>query len=95
MGWKKELLKGMVELRGEVARQQSVIAAFDLMVRGQQRMIERLLDRLQAKDFRELKSFSVPGDAELWSARVGEVYNPLADEDMAGMVVRDEGEIDG
>ena len=95
MSWKKELLRGMVELRGEVARQQSVIAAFDLMVRGQQRMIERLLDRLQAKDFKELKSFTVPMETEIALSRVGEVYNPLGDEDMAGMVVRDEGEIDG
>ena len=94
MSWKKELLRGMVELRGEVARQQSVIVAFDLMVRGQQRMIERLLDRLQAKDFRELKTYAGV-ETELPLNRVGEFYNPLADEDMAGMVVKDEGEIDG
>lgn len=86
MSWKKELMKGLVELKGEVARQQGIIATQDLTIQRQQKVIERLLDRIQAPSFRELK---VGTSEPVFDAKgIAEFYNPPGgDEDLVGMAV--------
>jgi len=81
--WKKELLRGLVEVKGEVARQQGIILTQMGMIEKQQRVIDRLLDRIQAKDFKELKTFTVSEETELVR---NEFYSPLSDEELAGTV---------
>lgn len=83
MSWKKELLKGLVEVKGELARQQSVIAVYDSTVQRQQAVIEKLLDRIQSKDLKELKTYEslVPATLEK------EFYNPEEDESNIGMAI--------
>uniref|UniRef100_A0A6M3KY57 Uncharacterized protein n=1 Tax=viral metagenome TaxID=1070528 RepID=A0A6M3KY57_9ZZZZ len=83
MSWKSELLKGLVEVKGEIARHQGIITTYDLMVNRQQVMIEKLLDRIQAPSFRELK---VVGATVEPVGNPG-FYDPGADEDLAGMAL--------
>jgi hypothetical protein len=90
MGWKKDLMKGLVELKGEIARQQGIIVTQSSVIQKQQGWIERLMDRVQAKDFKEFKMLSVP---EVSPTEVAGFYEPAgADEDLAGMSVAMEGE---
>lgn len=95
MFWKRELMKGLAEVKAEVARQQSVIVVYDQMVTRQQGMIEKLLDRIQAGSFRELKQ----GEAMGATYPVAQdFYQPLEDEELAGMAVKfgeTEGETSG
>jgi len=90
MFWKKELLKGLVEVKAELARQQSVFAIYDQMVTRQQGTIERLLDRIQAGSFREFKLAEAAAPV-LTQQDVTDFYNPLVDENLAGMAI----EVDG
>jgi hypothetical protein len=91
MFWKKELLKGLVEVKAELARQQSVIALYDLMMTRQQATIERLLDRIQAGSFKEYKLAEAATEAKLTQRDIDDFYNPLADENLAGMALEVEG----
>ena len=96
MFWKKELLKGLVEVKAELARQQSIIVVYDQMITRQQGTIERLLDRIQAGSFKEFK-LAEAASPMLTQRDVEEFYNPLADENLAGMAipVDEERETDG
>lgn len=89
MGWKKDLMKGLVEVKGEVARVQGIIVTQDATIQRQQQVIEKLLDRIQAPSFRELKS--VPSGEEKYDSRaIAEFYEkgaPLMDDDVAGMAI--------
>jgi hypothetical protein len=87
MSWKKELLKGLVEVKSELARQQGIIAVYDQMTTRQQATIEKLLDRIQAGSFREFK-LAEAASPMLTQRDVEEFYNPLADENLAGMAMR-------
>ena len=93
MFWKRELMKGLAEVKAELARQQGIIAVYDQMVTRQQVTIDRLLDRIQAGSFREFKQ----GEAMTVTYPVTqEFYEPLEDEELAGMTVKiDEGETSG
>jgi hypothetical protein len=87
MSWKKELLKGLVEVKSELARQQGIIAVYDQMTTRQQATIERLLDRIMAGSFREFKQAEAASpELTQWDAE--KFYNPLADENLAGMAMR-------
>jgi hypothetical protein len=84
MFWKKELMRGLIEVKGELARQQGIIAVYDNVVVRQQALIERLLDRIQAGSFKELKL----AEAVTMAPRdVEEFYDPLRDEELAGLAV--------
>ena len=85
MFWEKEMLKGLVELKGEVKGFQRVLVTYDLMVQRQQKIIEKLLDRLQAGSFQELKTYAEPEVA--FERERTEFYSPFSDEDLAGEVV--------
>ena len=85
MFWEKEVLKGLVELKGEVKGFQRVLVTYDLMVQRQQKIIEKLLDRLQAGSFQELKTYTEPEVA--FERERAEFYNPFSDEDLAGEAV--------
>ncbi len=97
MSWKKELLKGLVEVKAELARQQGIIVVYDQMVTKQQVTIEKLLDRIMAGSFREFK-LAEAASPMLTQRDVEEFYNPLADENLAGMAIpvgEEERETDG
>lgn len=84
MSWKKELLKGLVELKGEVGRIQGVIMTQDSMIQRQQGMIEKLMDRIQSKSLEEYKGVNPTVEAV---AQEG-FYDPLMDEDLAGTAMQ-------
>lgn len=85
MNWKMELLKGLSEVKGEVARQQGIIVTQDATIQRQQQVIDRLLDRIQAPSFRELK---VATSGDQWKPiDTAGFYEPGADEDLAGMAL--------
>jgi hypothetical protein len=92
MSWKKELLKGLADLKGEIARQQGIITTQDLAIQRQQAVIERLLDRIQAGSYKELK-LTPTAEVKYDARAIAEFYEggPEEDEDLAGMVVPVEG----
>jgi hypothetical protein len=86
-------MKGLAEVKAELARQQGIIAVYDQMVTRQQGTIDKLLDRIQAGSFREFKQ----GEAmTVTYPAAQEFYEPLEDEELAGTTVKfDEGETSG
>lgn len=96
MSWKKELLKGLVEVKAELTRQQGIIVVYDQMVTRQQVTITSLLDRIMAGSFKEFK-LAEAASPVLSQSDINEFYNPLADENLAGMAipVDEERETDG
>jgi hypothetical protein len=83
MSWKSELLKGLAEVKGELGRQQGIIMTYDSMVNRQQVVIEKLLDRIQAPNFRELKTVT----AQVETVGSPGFYDPRVDEDLVGMAL--------
>jgi hypothetical protein len=94
MGWKKELLRGLAEVKGEVGRIQGIIVTQDSTIQRQQQVIEKLLDRIQAGSYKELK---LTPSAEIpWTPVATEgFYEPAGDEDIAGMALPMEDRLNG
>lgn len=96
---KKELMdrvvgieKELVSLRGEIERQQGMVAIYRDVVEQQQKHIEQLLDRAMSRELKEYKTFTLPEVSRMARIRTG--YNPLEDEELTGRIVT-EGELDG
>ena len=79
--------KELVLLRGEIERQQGMLAIYRDVVEGQAKHIDKLLDRAMARELKEYKTFTLP---EVPAIGLREVYNPMADEELAGRVVVEE-----
>lgn len=93
MWHKRELLnrlvgieKELVMLKGEIERQQGMVAIYRDVMEGQQKHIDKLLDRAMARELKEYKTFTLPeGPTVSYSS-----YGPDSDEELAGRVVTEE-----
>lgn len=83
--------KELVSLRGEIGRQQGMVAIYRDVVEMQHKHIGELLDRAMSRELKEYKTFTLPESPRVYTQ---EVYNPLMDEELSGRVVT-EGELDG
>jgi hypothetical protein len=81
--------KELVLLRGEIERQQGMLAIYRDVVEGQAKHIDKLLDRAMARELKEYKTFTLPEGPHM-GIGVREIYNPMADEELAGRVVVEE-----
>jgi len=79
--------KELVLLRGEIERQQGMLAIYRDVVEGQAKHIDKLLDRAMARELKEYKTFTLPEGPQVG---LRESYNPMADEELAGRVVVEE-----